>query len=74
MALPVKCIGSARIPVSERMVNLGLTILVVLAQRFCRKFRQLVSATDFSKEAANWPVQVDSTGGLVFVAYFVLEA
>jgi hypothetical protein len=38
------------------------------------KFRHLVSATDFDKEAASWPGQVDSKASLVFVAYFVLEA
>ena len=39
------------------------------------KFQRLVSATDFGKEASNWPsVQIDPTTTLVFVAYFVTEA
>jgi predicted ATPase len=37
-------------------------------------FQHLASATDFGKEALNWPsVQIDPTGNLVFVAYFVTE-
>jgi phage terminase large subunit len=37
------------------------------------RFQELVSATDFTKEASNWPFQIDPTKSLVFVAYFVAE-
>lgn len=38
-------------------------------------FRLLVAATDFVKEATNWPtVQIDPTKSLVFVAYLVTES
>ncbi len=38
-------------------------------------FQLLVSATDFVKEASNWPsVPIDPTKSLVFVAYFVTES
>ena len=38
------------------------------------KFQNLVSVTDFKKEAANWPMaQIDPTRNLVFVGYFVTE-
>jgi hypothetical protein len=37
-------------------------------------FQHLASATDFKKEASNWPsLQIDATKNLVFVAYFVHE-
>jgi hypothetical protein len=39
-----------------------------------KRFQHLVSATDFEKEASNWPsVQIDTTKSLVFVAHFVTE-
>ena len=49
------------------------------SRRSCRevlnKFRDLVSATDFKKEATKWPpVEIDAISTLVFVAYFVTEA
>ncbi len=38
------------------------------------RFQQLISTTDFRKEAASWPsVEIDATKNLVFVAYFVRE-
>lgn len=36
-------------------------------------FQRLLSDTDFRKEAASWPVQIDPTRDLAFVAYFVRE-
>jgi hypothetical protein len=48
------------------------------ARRSCaevlKKFQQLISATDFRKEAASWPLQIDGERDLVFVAYFVQES
>ena len=49
------------------------------SRRSCRevlnKFRDLVSATDFKKEATNWPaIKIDPISILVFVSYFVTEA
>jgi hypothetical protein len=38
-----------------------------------QKFQRLVTETDFGKEAARRPVQIDPTRNLVFVAYFVGE-
>src|SRR5580658_1335709 len=38
-----------------------------------QKFQHLISATDFSKGAANWRLQIDPTRNLVFVAYFMRE-
>jgi hypothetical protein len=37
-----------------------------------RRF-QLLSETDFGKEALRWPVSIDPVKNLVFVAYFVRE-
>ena len=38
------------------------------------RFQNLVSATDFKKEASSWAsVQIDPTKSLVFVAYFITE-
>jgi phage terminase large subunit len=38
------------------------------------RFQHLASATDFKKEASNWPsVQIDPMKNLVFVAYFITE-
>lgn len=38
------------------------------------RFQHLASATDFKKQASNWPsVQIDPRKSLVFVAYFVTE-
>lgn len=49
------------------------------SRRSCRevlsKFHEAVSATDFKKEATNWPaIQINPISALVFVAYFVTEA
>jgi hypothetical protein len=38
------------------------------------KFNQLVSKTDFAKEATNWGLHASATEGLVFVACFETEA
>jgi hypothetical protein len=38
-----------------------------------QKFQRLVNETDFGKEAASWPFQIDAIKNLVFVAYFVRE-
>jgi hypothetical protein len=47
------------------------------SQRSCSEvlqaFRRLVSDTDFRRESAKWPVQIDPETNLVFVAYFVSE-
>lgn len=37
------------------------------------KFQHLISVTDFTKEASDWPLPLDPTNNLVFVAYFVTE-
>jgi hypothetical protein len=37
------------------------------------KFRHCLSQTDFRKEAAQWPLPIDTADDLVFVAYFVTE-
>ena len=48
------------------------------SQRSCSevldKFNDLISKTDFAKEAANWRPHASSIEGLVFVAYFETEA
>lgn len=50
---------------------------VAYSSRSCaevlRRFRDLIAATDFGKEAARWPGEIDPTRTLVFVAYFVRE-
>lgn len=38
------------------------------------KFNDLVSKTDFAKEAAGWGLLASAVEGLVFVAYFETEA
>jgi hypothetical protein len=47
------------------------------AHRSCAEvlegFRIRISETDFTKEAAQWPVPIDPMADLVFVAYFVNE-
>jgi hypothetical protein len=37
------------------------------------KFKDLVSRTDFAKEAASWGLHVSAIEDLVFVAYFETE-
>jgi hypothetical protein len=36
-------------------------------------FQRLLPETDFGKEAAGWPLQIDPERNLVFVAYFARE-
>jgi hypothetical protein len=38
-----------------------------------QKFQLLVNETDFGKEAASWPFQIDPIKNLVSIAYFVRE-
>jgi hypothetical protein len=38
------------------------------------KFEEIVSSTDFVKEAANWKLDAGAVGTLVFVAYFESES
>ncbi len=49
-----------------------------LSNRSCSevisKFEDLVSKTDFVKEAANWKLDASATETLVFVAYFESES
>jgi len=48
------------------------------SQRSCaevlQRFQQLISTTDFKKEALGWRLQIDPAKYLVFVGYFVTEA
>lgn len=37
-------------------------------------FQQRLSETDFRKEAAHWPLSINPSDDLVFVAYFVTES
>jgi hypothetical protein len=39
-----------------------------------QKFQRVVTETNFGKEAASWPLQIDPIRNLVFVAYFIRES
>jgi hypothetical protein len=47
------------------------------SQRSCyevlTKFQRLLSVTDFTKEASDWPIQIGAAKSLVFVAYLVTD-